>query len=329
MRSDDAINLSRRVALAGLALTAGPLLQPSLSRAALAPSRQQVPGLYRFRIGLFELTAINDGVWNVPIDDKFVRNVPLQQVQQAMAAAFLPTIDRLPLPFTALLVNTGPQLVLIDTGTGGQIAATAGLLETNLRAGGVAAEAIDTIVISHFHPDHINGLKTKDDALVFPNAEILVPQAEWEFFMDEANLRAAPEVLKGYLLNARRIFKNLAKRLRYYVADKEVAPGITAVFAPGHTPGHHAFVIASGDQSLMVLSDTATHPALFVRHPHWQVALDMDGAAAEKTRNKIFDRVAADRMLVTGYHFPFPACGHIATSADGYEFYPRQWASQL
>jgi glyoxylase-like metal-dependent hydrolase (beta-lactamase superfamily II) len=295
----------------------------------MAPIHRQVPGLYRFRIGLFELTAINDGVWNLPIDDKFVPNVAFAQVQQAISAAFIPTPDHLPLPFTALLVNTGARVVLIDTGTGGQIAPTAGLLEANLMAAGIAPAAIDTIVISHFHPDHINGLKTKDNARVFPNAEVMVPEAEWDFFMDEGHLSAASDGIKGYFLNARRVFKDIAKDLRHYRAGDELAPGIVAVPAPGHTPGHHAFVIASGRESLMVLSDSATHPALFVRHPEWRAAVDLDGAAGVETRIKILDRVAADRMLLTGYHFPFPACGHIVKTTVGFEFYPVQWAPQL
>ena len=110
---------------------------------------------------------------------------------------------------------------------------------------------------------------------------------------------------------------------------REILPGIEALPAAGHTPGHTVFAVHSGDQSLMVLGDTAQHPAIFARHPDWQAAFDIDGQAAVTTRKKLFDRAAADRMLVTGYHFPFPACGHIVRSASGYEHVPVEWQPDL
>ena len=237
--------------------------------------------------------------------------------------------DRLATPFTALVVNTGGKLVLIDTGTGGQIAPSAGALRDNLVAAGLDPNAVDRIVISHFHPDHINGIKDKDNGLIFPNAEIMVPAPEWAFWMDDANMNAAPADMKETFLNQRRIFSDIANNVTRYQPGKEVAPGIVTLAAPGHTPGHTVFAIHSGDQSLLVLSDTAQHPAVFARHPDWQAAFDVDGAEAVATRKKIFDRAAADRMLITGYHFPFPACGHLIKTASGYEHVPIEWQTTL
>ncbi len=315
--------LTRRDLLAGAALAAGTLSAPHAFAAAPVTGKQ-VATLYRYRIGSFELTALSDGLWERPIEDNFVRNADPADVRKAMIDGFLPT-DKLPIPFTALLVNTGTKLVLIDTGSGGQMAATAGTFNANLAAAGIAPEQIDTILISHFHPDHINGIKTKDDALYFPKAEIKVPQAEWDFWLDESLPgRAAPEI-KGYVLNARRIFRNIAKDVTRFSPGAELAPGITAVDAAGHTPGHTAFSVASGNDSLLVLSDTSNHPKLFVRHPEWQPVLDMDGEAAVATRRKLLDRAAADRMLVQGYHFPFPASGHIVRSGNGFELVPVEW----
>jgi glyoxylase-like metal-dependent hydrolase (beta-lactamase superfamily II) len=318
---------SRRTLLVGAALAADACARSG--RANSPAIKDQVPGLYRYRLGGFELTALNDGVWQLPIDAAFVPNAPLGQVRQAMIDAFMPATDQLAYPFTALLVNTGSKLILIDTGTGGQITPTAGLLTSNLKAAGATPDAIDAVVITHFHPDHINGLKTKDDALVFPNAEIFVPEPEWAFWTEDANFRAASEVVKGFFLNVHRIFGNLAKNLHRYRPGAELIPGVIAVSAPGHTPGHQAIALASGNRSMLVLSDTSTHPALFVRHPEWSVAFDLDAAMAIKTRKKLLDQAAAERTLVAGYHFPFPACGHIAKTATGYEFYPAQWSPQL
>ena len=166
----------------------------------------------------------------------------------ALAAAFLPP-SVLPITFTALLVNTGTKLILIDTGTAGQITDTAGFMNGNLAAAGVSPGDIDTIIISHFHPDHIDGIKTKDGAKVFANAEILVPEPEWAYWMDDAHMSGMPKSVHGYFLNARRIFPDIAKEVRRFKPGAEVAPGIVSIPAYGHTPGHTAFAIHSGNAS--------------------------------------------------------------------------------
>jgi len=319
--------VTRRMLLAGSAMAVLPVpFNPAV--AATPPAGKEVPGIYRYKIGRFELTALYDGIWYRPITDTFIRNAPFAEVESALAEAFMPA-DRLATPFTTLIVNTGKKLVLLDTGTGGQIAPSAGVLRRNLAAAGIDPKAVDLIVISHFHPDHINGIKDKDNELVFPNAEIMVPAAEWGFWMDDANMNAAEGALKLTFRNQRRIFTDIAKRVSRFNPGTEVAPGIVTVPAPGHTPGHTVFAIHSGEQSLMVLSDTAQHPAVFARHPDWQAAFDIDGDAAVATRKKLFDRAAADRMLVTGYHFPFPACGHLIKTASGYEHVPLEWQPTL
>jgi len=319
--------LTRRALLAGSGAAA---LSPPADPAAAAapPAGREVPGIYRYRIGTFELTALYDGIWYRPITDKFIRNASFAEVERALADAFMPA-DKLATPFTTLIVNTGKRLVLIDTGTGGQIAPSAGALRDNLVAAGIDPKAIDLIVISHFHPDHINGIKDKDNELVFPNAEIMVSAAEWNFWMDDANMTAAPADLKLTFRNQRRIFSDIARNVTRFTPGAEVAPGIVTLAAPGHTPGHTVFAIHSGDQSLLVLGDTAQHPAVFARHPDWQAAFDIDGETAVATRKKLFDRAAADRMLVTGYHFPFPACGHLIKTASGYEHVPVEWQPTL
>src|ERR1700691_4009067 len=317
--------LTRRALLAGTTALA-PGAPPAV--AEMPPAGAATPGIYRYKIGSYQLTALYDGIWYRPITDKFIRNVPFAEVEHVLDAAFMPH-DKLTTPFTTLIVNTGKKIILIDTGTGGQIAPSAGVLRDNLAAAGIDPKAVDQIVISHFHPDHINGIKDKDNALIFANAEIMVPEPEWAFWMDDANMNAATAADKLTFRNQRRIFSDIAKNVTHYRPGAEVAPGIETLAAPGHTPGHTVFAIHSGDQSLMVLSDTAQHPAVFARHPDWQAAFDVDGAAAVATRKRIFDRAAADRMLVTGYHFPFPACGHLIKTASGYEHVPIEWQISL
>jgi glyoxylase-like metal-dependent hydrolase (beta-lactamase superfamily II) len=318
-------SLSRRSLLAGSVVAA---FTGGRAAAEVPPADNQTPGIYRYKVGSYQLTALYDGIWYRPITDRFIRNARFADVEQALDAAFMPH-DKLATPFTTLVVNTGKKIILIDTGTGGQIAPSAGVLRDNLAAAGIEPKAVDQIVISHFHPDHINGIKDKDNALIFPNAEIMVPEPEWAFWMDDANLNAAAGDLKLTFRNQRRIFADIAGQVTRFKPGSEVAPGIEALPAVGHTPGHTVFAIHSGDQSLLVLGDTAQHPAVFARHPDWEAAFDIDGAAAVATRKTLFDRAAADRMLVTGYHFPFPACGHLTKTASGYEHVPVEWQPKL
>jgi glyoxylase-like metal-dependent hydrolase (beta-lactamase superfamily II) len=315
-------HVSRRSFLTATALAGAAFAMPSGAEAPLA--RAQGPGVYRFKLGDYQLTALFDGIWYLPIDDKFVRNASGAEVNQALTEAFLPP-GILPISFTALMVNTGTKLVLIDTGTAGQVADTAGSMLDNLRIAGVDPKAIDTILISHFHPDHIDGIKSKDDAKIFPNAEILVPEPEWAFWMDDSNMATAQGAVHHYFLNARRIFKDIAKEVRRFKPGAEVAPGIVSLPAYGHTPGHTAFAIHSGNQSMLAMSDTVRNPYLFARNPDWQPTFDMDGPQAVAARRQMLDRVVADRMLVQAYHFPFPACGHMIKTSTGYELVPAEW----
>lgn len=315
-----AFNRRQIVVGAGLAATA------ALSARAAAPiAAVQAPSAYRYRLGDYQLTTVYDGIWNLPIDDTFIRNATGADVNAALAAAYLaPNV--LPISFTALLVNTSKQLILIDTGTAGQIVDSAGSLIGNLAAVGVTPAQIDTVLISHFHPDHIDGLKTKDGDKVFPNAEILVPEPEWTFWMDDGNQSRATGAVLGYFRNARRIFRDIAGEVRRFTPGAEVAPGIVSLKAYGHTPGHTAFAIHSGTASVLAMSDTVRNPYLFARHPDWQPLFDMDGPMAVAARRRMLDQAASDRMLIEAYHFPFPACGHIARTATGYDLVPVEWS---
>ena len=321
--------LTRRTLLESAALAAASTALPVAAYAAAPPAGKQAPAFYRYKVGTFELTAIHDGIWIRDIDRNFIKNASPPAVEKAMADAKMAP-GKLPIPFTALVVNTGSKLVLIDTATGGQLAATAGAFGANLAAAGIDPKQIDTILISHFHPDHINGIKTKDNAIVFPNADIKVPAAEWAYWMDDANMAKAPEAARPAWLNVRRIFGDIAAKVEKFEPNKEVAPGITSIAAPGHTPGHTVFAVASGNQSMLVLGDTTNNPLLFVRNPDWHAAFDTDGPLAAETRKKLLERAAVDKMLVQGYHFPFPASGHIIqTGAHNYDLVPVMWQPAL
>jgi len=317
---------TRRHLLAGSAAAAAASSLPA--RAAAPASGKQAAAFYRYKIGSYELTAIHDGVWLREIDYTLVRNAGWNAVAFAMADAHMsPQI--LPTPFTPVVINTGSKLVMIDTGTGGQFPAPSGSFLANLDAAGIDPKAIDLILISHFHADHINGLRDKDGGIVFPNAEIHVAAPEWAYWMNDANMMKAPESARPVWLNVRRIFKDIADRVSRFENGKELAPGIAAMLTPGHTPGHTSFTIASHGQSMLVLGDVTNNPYLFLRHPDWQGTFDVDGPLAVETRRKVFDRVVADRMLVQGYHFPFPATGYVNRTASGYDLVPVTWQPAL
>jgi glyoxylase-like metal-dependent hydrolase (beta-lactamase superfamily II) len=324
------IVLTAAPAIAAAAVTNQVLAQsqPAPGQSEAPTAGQQAPGFYRYKIGDIEATAINDGFWARPLDQSFVRNAPLPDVQKALQDAFLPT-NVIPIPFTTTVLNTGGRLVLIDTGNGDSGAPTSGRWMTNFRAAGFDPARVNTVIISHFHGDHINGLRRKDGTAVFPNAEVMVSAPEWGFWMDDGRMAQAPDGLKPNFQNARRVFGPIAKDVKQYEAGKELAPGVTSVPAPGHTPGHTAFVVSSGNAKLMLLSDTTNHPALFVRNPEWQAIFDMDGNQASETRRKLLDVAAAERAQVAFYHAPFPATGYIRKDANRYEFVPVQWTPAI
>lgn len=306
----------------GLVTTAG-----SIAMAASPPAGSQAPGFYRFKVGTIEVTLVHDGAAVRPLADGFVRNAALADVQGALAAVFQPT-DTLSIPFTATVLNTGTRLVMIDAGNGEMGAAGTGRLVANLRAAGYTPEQVDTVIISHFHGDHIQGLRRKDGTAQFPNAELMVPEAEWAFWMDDAKMNQAPEGMQAGFQGVRRVFAPVADQVTRYGGERELVPGLTAMPAPGHTPGHTAFVLASGDDRLLIWSDTTNKPELFVRHPGWHAVFDMDSDQAEATRRRLLDMAASERMRLVGYHFPFPATGFIGRDGDSYTFVPAFWAGQ-
>lgn len=318
--------INRRHALAaGAAAVAAPALaistvpRPAAGQAAAA----QAPGFYRYKVGDITVTAINDGFFNRPLEG-FVRNAELPAVQAAMSAAFLPT-NAVPIPFNTLVVETGGKVVLLDAGNGNSGAPTSGTWMANFRAAGFDPARVDSVVISHFHGDHINGVRLRDGTAVFPNAEIQVPAPEWAFWMSDERMAQAPEAARGAFQNCRRVFGPLAAQVKQFQPGAEVAAGITSQAAFGHSPGHTVFMIASGNGKLLYMADTTNHPALFVRNPDWSVVFDMDADAARATRRRLLDMAASEKTRVHFYHAPFPSNGYIAKDGSSYQLVPAQW----
>jgi glyoxylase-like metal-dependent hydrolase (beta-lactamase superfamily II) len=329
------IEISRRTALVGAAVTAAaPLAMPGVARAAAPQIGKQAPGFYRYKVGSHEVTVVADGVTMSPRPDNYVANAPKEEVSKEVAANFLEP-DKATHSYAPIVVNTGSKLVVIDTGLGPgvfeQSKGAAGQFHTNLVAAGIDRAAVDTVLISHFHGDHINGLVTGDGKPAFPNAEVMVPAAEWKFWMDDAAAgKAAGTPMAGNFTNARRVFGALGSKVTQYEGGKELVPGISSVATPGHTIGHNSFIVSSGNSKVLVQIDiTAGLAFLFVRHPEWQLAFDMDKPLAVQTRRKMYDMAIAEKMPVQAFHASFPGLMHVEKSGDGYRWTPALWNTSI
>jgi glyoxylase-like metal-dependent hydrolase (beta-lactamase superfamily II) len=308
---------------AGAALALTPFAA-TRAHSAAPLSGKQAPSFYRAKVGDFEVTVVSDGARVAPIPDGYVRNVPKEQVLAAAEAAFNPK-GQLFAPFNPVVVNTGSKLVLLDTGFGAGVGPTVGLMQSTMAQAGIDPKAIDIVVISHMHGDHILGLKNADGSLAFPNAEIKVPANDWAFWMNDDNMAKYQDPFnKAQMGFNRKIFSDLKDKVTRYEAGKEVAPGITAVDASGHTPGQCAMMISSGSGKLLFQADV-TNVDLFLRNPDWHVMFDHEPEKAAATRRRIHDMAAAEKVLVTGYHFSFPSLGYSEKSGNGYRLVPVPW----
>lgn len=307
------------VALAGHPMTAA-------AQTAPAPTAsRQAPGFYRFKVGEAEITVLHDGYVGRRAEG-LVRNVPLPEVEAALRASFL-NPDALENVYNITVVRTGTRTIMFDSGFADNGAPTTGQMAANMAAAGITPASIDTVITTHFHPDHINGVRLKAGALTYPNAQILVPAQEWGFWMDDGRATQAPEAQRGNFNLARRVFSPNAGDIKRFEWNTEVAPGITAIGTPGHTPGHTSFVLASGNSKILIQGDASGIPALFVRNPGWHSGFDMDPQMAEASRRKLYDMAVVERIPVIGYHFPFPAVGHLAKDGTGYRLELAHWRS--
>src|ERR1700692_4822861 len=327
-------NLTRRHLLAGAAAvgaaTALTSFAGSAARAAGAPAGAQAPGFSCSKGGEYECTSINDGARSFPMPDKWVTNVAKDEALAVAEAAYMPK-GMVTVPFNPQLINTGSNLILVDTGHGiATLEPTKGAVGRtlqNLAAAGVDPKSIDIVLISHLHPDHTNGILAADGSMAFPNAEIMVPAVDWKFWMSDENAAKAESntMMKNYFANVKKTFAGIESKVTQYEWDKEVAPGITSIAAPGHTPGHTAFAIASGNSRILIQSDVTNIPEFFLRNPDWHVVYDVEPDLAQTTRHKFYDMAAAEKATVVGFHFTFPSIGHVEKDGTKYRLVPVAW----
>ena len=290
---------------------------------------------FRFTLGHLECVCLRDGTFTYPLASMFA-NVAPPQLEAVLRRHHLP-IDHISTPYTCLLVTSDHHRVLIDTGAGtlGLHAATlfpsvdhattvTGRLLGNLRALGRQPSEIDTIIITHAHPDHVGGTLDEAGQLVFANAHYFIAQAEWDFWLSEAAIAEAPPSMVDI---ARRNLTALHERVTLIKDGDEIVPGIQAIATPGHTPGHLALSIASAGQQLLHISDVVLHP-LHLAYPQWRPVFDIAPEQAASSTQRIFDRAAAEQAVVFGHHLPpFPGLGYVRKRETGWQWQPLQQIS--
>jgi glyoxylase-like metal-dependent hydrolase (beta-lactamase superfamily II) len=234
-----------------------------------------------------------------------------------------------------LVVDTGRERILVDTGFGEKLGPSFGSfpgLEANLRRAGITPESIDLVVTSHGHLDHIGGLVTKSGALAFPKAQFVFVDTEWNYwtgrrYESEVNSSPMPDPFKKATIGAAQEgLPPVADRSRFVKQGGEITSGVHYIAAPGHSPSHASILFTSGKEQFMHMGDIAHNPVTSLQHPDWTPVFDYEPAQAIKSRKAILDRVATDRVMVMGYHFPFPAIGHVVRHDTAYHWEAVQWA---
>lgn len=322
------------------AFASGALSAPAVlgsMTAASAQTQTPAPGpalngasFYRFALGEKTVTVLADGSDLFPGASLFAVNADPQTFRETQARLARPS-DTTIFSMNTLLVEEGGRRILIDAGTGAFFGPRFGRQARALANAGVAPDSIDTVIITHGHPDHFGGLLTEDGALAFRNAQVIWNEDEYRFWSSEeakAALRGSkipPAFVDGFIAATEAVLPAVRQQSAFVRGEREVAPGVTILPAPGHTPHSQVVLITSGGESLLAASDTLLLPLQNAIHPEWISAFELDGAGLVDTRRRLLDRAAADDIVWHGYHASFPALGRIRAEGGAYRFLPEAW----
>ena len=308
--------------VAAVAATAALPVQPAHAEAAMAKS--QAPGWYRMKVGAFEVTALSDGTVALPVD-KLLTGQKAAVIDGLLTRSFLKA--PVETSVNGYLVNTGSKLVLIDAGAAGLFGPTLGKLVANLKAAGYAPEQVDEIYITHMHPDHVGGLMA-GEKMAFPNAVVRADKRDADFWLSQANLDKAPAEGKGFFQGAMASLNPYvaAGKFKPFDGNTELAPGIKAMAAPGHTPGHSLYVVESGGRKLVLWGDLMHVAAVQFAEPSVTIAFDTDSKNAAVQRKRAYAEAAKQGYLVGSAHLSFPGLGHLRAEGKGYTFVPVNYS---
>ncbi len=327
-------HLNRRSLLlgsAGLGLVAatGGLvvgLQPAHAASAL----NQVPYFYRFRIGELIGTVVSDGILPLGEPTESFSGPSKAELQSMLTRNFLSTENAI-LEQNVLVLDAGDQRILFDTGMGTSqlFGTTTGQLNANLAAAGIDAASITAIVCTHGHCDHVFGIMSDEGKRIFPNAQIWISEADFDFWTDEAKLSTKdPSWMPAFVEGARRNLMPNQDRMKFFKDGEEFLPGLQAMFTPGHTVGHTSFIVTSGSDSLVVIGDLTHHHVILMEKPLTQFSFDTDPAQSAQTRVRALDMIAHQRLPIIAYHFPWPGIGHVEKVGEGFRYHPAAMIMQ-
>ncbi len=315
------INVSRRSLLA---LGAGLVASTMFGGSALARAPKlgtQTPYWHRFNLGDAEVTVVSDGPLPLGGPSGTFTGVPKEDVKKMLSDNFL-NPDNVVLEQNSPIVNTGDKLILFDTGMGSSKAfgPTTGRQQKSMKEAGIKPEDIDAVVFSHAHIDHIGGVVDESGKVLFPNAQFYIAQSELEYWTDEA--KAGP-AYKAFVEHARKNLMPVRDRILFYKDGQEFLPGVTALAAPGHTVGHHIFMVSSAGKTFAFLGDLSHHSVLLLERPRMEFSYDTDPKQAAGSRVKMLEMLAANKIPVMSYHFAWPGYGHVAKVGDGFKYFPE------
>ena len=316
-----------RVLLAALALSSMSTLLTAPAYAEAPMAKTQVPGYYRIMVGSIEVTALLDGV--MQLDKSLLQHAEDKELNRALDRMFVGN-PKMTTAVNAYLINTGKNLVLVDAGAAGLFGPTLGNLVQNLKAAGYSPEQVDHIVITHLHADHVGGINDQAGKPIFPNATVSVSQAENDFWLSKDIAAKAPPAMQGFFQMAQ------ASAAPYQASGQwkpipgagtgEIVPGITAVNASGHTPGHRIYIVESQGQKLVITGDMLHAHAIQFSNPGVAIQFDADQKKAIAMRRDILKRVADEKSFMSGAHLPFPGIGHVIPEGKGsYRWVPVEF----
>ncbi|SLN68986.1 N-acyl homoserine lactonase AttM [Roseivivax jejudonensis] len=308
--------------LAGLAATGASV--PAFAQSGSAATGQ-VPAVQRVAIGDVTVTCLNDGSLHIGPDALI--GIDAAGYEELMREHFRDP-ETFPSAVNAFAIQSGDETILVDAGTADAMGPSLGKLPQNLSAAGIDPASVTKLLATHLHPDHVAGALS-DGGAMFPNAELVVHETERDFWSDEGNFSGAGEMVQNFAALARNVLSAYGDRIVTFSGEEEVAPGVTSMPLPGHTPGHSGFMVASGDSQLLIWADIVHVTPIQFARPDVAIGFDADPEQAVATRQQILDRVVADRMTVAGSHIGFPGVVNVAAEGDGYRMVPAEWTYTL
>ena len=309
--SNSTIRLDRRKFMAAAA---------GLIAAGILPKNvMALAGPYMFKQGAYDVTVVSDGTLLLPtsIIDSGGKPEEVVKLLGAMVQG-----DKAQFEASPLLLKSGSELILMDTGAGGGFQPTAGKVLESLKAAGVEPTAITKVIFTHGHPDHCWGTIGKDGKPVFANASFHMGETEWNFWTATDLASKMPKEMQGMVTGTQSQLGALKDQIKLFKTGAEVLPGIMALDTSGHTPGHVSFELAGGD-GMIVTGDAITNPMVFFAHPDWKFNFDADHNTAIANRKKLLDMASAGKKKLLGYHWPYPGIGMAEKKDGAYVYVPQ------